>query len=68
METPWEDSPQRTQRPQRPDQSNKMEDLLLGLTSILHLDGLDFDAETFNSQILAGLSREGPEIREAALN
>jgi hypothetical protein len=49
-------------------QSGNPDDLLLGLTTLLHLDGLEFDAESLKPQILGGLSHEEPEIRHAALN
>lgn len=49
-------------------ESNNPDDLLVGLTSILHLDGLELDTERFKPQVLGGLSHELADIRHAALN
>ena len=49
-------------------QSENPDDQLLGLTSLLHLDGLKLDTGRFKPQVLAGLSDELADVRHAALN
>jgi hypothetical protein len=49
-------------------QSDDPESLLLGMTSLLHLDGMKVGAERFKAQIMAATRSESPEICHAALN
>jgi HEAT repeat protein len=49
-------------------ESSNPDDLLLGLTSLFHLDEMDVGAERFRPQILSAMSNPSPELRNAALN
>lgn len=49
-------------------ESNDSDDLLLGLTSLFHLDEMNIGADRFRPQIVAAIGSAYPEVRNAALN
>ncbi|MDP2897596.1 MAG: HEAT repeat domain-containing protein [bacterium] len=49
-------------------ESGDPDNLLLGLTTLFHLDGMDVGAERFKPQILTARQSESAEVRRAAAN
>ncbi len=49
-------------------ESGDPDNLLLGLTTIFHLDGMEVGAERFKPQILTAMQSESAEVRRAAAN